>query len=135
MQKFLKSFTTGIVSGALTSAVSVYALARTSALVMPHGFPLSLWLATVVFGLGAALVAFVIQFASIWVVVVKAFPALIGFTITVVVFLTLTHSLADGSSAIFAWVTGALLASAVAGVVRFNSSFKTNDTVTASFKR
>ncbi len=118
MLQSIKSFAAGIVSGALTYVASIYVLAHTSAFVMPRGFPPALWTAVVVFGLGAALVAFLIHFVAIRVLVAKDIPAFIGFATTVVVVLAVTGLLANGGKAIASWLVGALLASLVRALLR-----------------
>jgi len=124
MSQSLKSFAAGILSGAFTYAASTYALAHTNAFVMPRGFPLALWEAVVVFGLGAAVVAFLIHFVSIWILGAKNVPAFIGFAGAVIVVLAATGLLANGGNAIASWLAGALLASLVRGHLRSNPSFK-----------
>lgn len=113
MSQTLKSFVAGIVSGAITYAASIQALAHTSAFVMPRGFPLALWDAVVVFGLGAALVAFLIHVISIRIFAATDLPAFIGFAATVVAALAVAGLLAYGGNAIAWWLVGALLASLV----------------------
>lgn len=124
MSHSLKSIAAGILSGAFTCAASIYALAHTNAFVMPRGFPLALWEVVVVFGLGAAVVAFLIHFFSIWMLAAKSVPAFISFAGTVVVVLATTGLLVNGGTAITSWLVGALLASLVRGLLRSNPSFK-----------
>jgi hypothetical protein len=126
MQHSLKSFAVGLASGLLTYAASSYTLGYTSAFVMPLGFPLALWGALVVFGLGASLVALLIHFLAIRTLAAQAIPALAGFVISVVLALLVTDQLTFGYRAIAAWLVGALLASATHSRLRSNNSFKPN---------
>ena len=118
----IKSFAAGIVSGALTYAASIYVLAHTNALVMPRGFPPALWIGVVVFGLGAAFVAFLIHCVAIRVLAARDMPAFIGFAATVVVVMAATGLLANSGKAIASWLVGALLASLVRGLRRSDRS-------------
>ncbi len=125
MRQSLKSISAGVVSGGLTYTVSLYTLGFTTAFAMPRGFPLALWQATVVFGLGAMLVALLIHFLAIRVLTAKTLPAFIGFATTGIFALAATGLLTHGGSALAAWLIGALLASVAYSQLRSNS-FKPN---------
>lgn len=122
MSRSLKSFATGIVSGALTCAASIYALAHASAFVMPRGFPVALWIAVVVFGLGATSVAFLIHFVAIRILAANDLPAFIGFALTVAVVLAVTGLPANDGNPIASWLVGASLASLVRSLLGSNQS-------------
>ena len=124
MPQFLKSFTAGIVSGVLTYVVSIRLLGYTAAFAMPQGFPPALWDAVVVFGLGAVLVALLIHFLAIRMLAANIFPALLGFSTTVVLALAMADLLTHGGNAIASWLIGALLASAVPAFPKPRNSIK-----------
>ena len=124
MQQSLKSFAVGAASGAVTFAASIYATGYTSALAMPGGFPRPLWDALVVFGLGAALVAFLVHLIALRVCAARAVPAFAGLAATVVLAWGVTGRLASGITPMAAWLLGALLASAARGWLRPNNSLK-----------
>ena len=124
MQHSLKSIATGVVSGLLTYFASIYALGFTNALAMPQGFPLALWEAAVVFGLGAMLVALLIHFLAVRVLASKTLLAFMTFAATAVVALATTGLLTHGGKAFAAWLIGALLASVANNRLRSNNSFK-----------
>ena len=126
MSQFLKSTAAGVLSGGLTYAISIYALAFTNALVMPHGFPIALWETVVVFGLGAVLVAFLVHFLAIQLLAAKLLLAFAAFSTTGIVALAVTGLLTHGSNALAAWLIGALLASVAYSRLRSNNSFKPN---------
>ena len=126
MQQSLKSFAIGAVSGVITYAATIYAMGYTMAFAMPRGFPLALWEALVVFGLGAVLVAFLIHLSALGLLAARAVPALAGFAVAVVVALAVSGHLALGLKVMAAWLIGALLASAAQRWLRPNNSFKPN---------
>ena len=124
MQQSIKSIATGVASGLLTYFVSIYALGFTNALAMPRGFPLALWEAAVVFGLGAMLVASLIHFLAVRVLAAKTLLAFMAFAVTEVIALAATGLLAHGGKALAGWLIGALLASLANSRLRSNNSFK-----------
>jgi hypothetical protein len=93
---------------------------------MPQGFPLAVWSAVVVFGLGATLVAFLIHFVAIRTLGAKVIPALAGFFVSVVLALLVTNQLTYSYKAVAAWLIGTLFASAIHSRLRSNNSFKPN---------
>jgi len=123
MSQVFKSLTTGIVSGLVTYQVAVYALARTSALTLPTGFSLSIWVAVVVFGLGVTLVAFLVHGIALGITRQGGLLALAAFGGTFVAYLALSGLLATGVPALTAAVIGAGLAT-LAASLRSNNSFK-----------
>ena len=124
MQQFVKSFASGIASGAITYFVCIYTMGLTMAVAMPHGIPLIVWNATVVFGLGATLVALFVHLVSIRVFASKVLPALLGFAVTMVVALATTGELGLSYQGLAALFIGAALASAVHRRLGPNNSFK-----------
>ena len=124
MQQLFKSIAAGIASGVLTYAASIYALGFTNAFVMPQGFPLVLWQAVVVFGIGATLVALLLHLLAIRLLAAKSLPAFVAFAVTGVVALAASGLLTHGGKAIAAWLLGALLASLAHRQLRPNNSFK-----------
>ncbi len=114
MSANLKSLVIGVASGAASAVASVAALAYTNAFAMPSGFPLALWTALVVFGLGASLVALIIHGVALRVSAARLLPALIGFLVGVVAVLGYRGELTTMAyPVLIAWLMGALLASAV----------------------
>jgi hypothetical protein len=126
MQQSLKSSAAGVVSGGLTYFSSIYALGLTNAFTMPHGFPLALWEAAVVFGIGATLVALLIHFLAIRLLAARALLAFAAFAVTGLVCLAVSGLLTHGGKALAAWLLGALVASALHTRLRPNNSFKPN---------
>lgn len=124
MPQPLKGIAAGVVSGGLTYAASIYALGFTNAFVMPRGFPVALWHAVVVFGVGAMLVALLIHFITIRVLAAKTIPAFTAFMVTGVVALAVSGLLTHGGKALAAWLLGALLASMAHTGLRRDNSFK-----------
>lgn len=57
MTDSLKSILAGAISGIITSYLAVPAIGATAAIAMPSGWPVALWSALVVFGIGAFLPA------------------------------------------------------------------------------
>lgn len=124
MRQSLKSIAAGVVSGGLTYAASIYALGFTNASAMPRGFPLALWEAAVVFGIGALLVALLIHFLAIRLLAARSALAFAAFAVTGLVSLAASGLLVHGGKALAAWLLGALLASALHIRLRPNNSFK-----------
>ncbi len=122
MQIPLKSVVTGAISGIATYFISILALGYTAAFTMPKGFPLALWDALVVFGLGALLVAFAIHFTALRVFRPRRFPSFAAILIAVIAALGITGLLSNGGHALASWALGALLASLVVGWRRSDSS-------------
>ena len=111
MSQFLKSFMAGIVSGVLTHFACIRLIGYTAAFAMPRGFPMALWDAVVIYGLGATLAAFLIHFLAIRAVNATPLPALLGFVGTLVAMMAGTGVLIYGGNALAACVIGALVAS------------------------
>lgn len=126
MLKSFRSFAVGGVSGALTYAASIHTLGYTSAFVMPRGFPAAIWYPTVVFGLGASLVAFLIHLVALRTISAKVVPAFISFSAAVVFSLAIAGQLPLGLEALIAWLAGTLLASAAHNRLRHRNSSKSN---------
>jgi len=117
-----RSFTIGVIGSIATLWLSTIALARTSAFAMPGTMPTMVWEWVVIFGLGATLVALVIQFAAIALFKVAAWPALAGFITSAAVILLVSGLLPPGFKTLIAWTIGALLASLLARVTSNHSS-------------
>ena len=124
MPQLLKSRLAGAGSGAVTYFASVYAIGYTAAIAMPAGFPTAFWQAVVVFGLGAALVAFLVHTAALRIFPSRLIPALVGFTGVAVAALAVEGLLPTSFNALASWFVGALLASAVGRWLMPNNSFK-----------
>ena len=124
MPQLLKSLLVGTGSGAVTCFASVYAIGHTAAIAMPSGFPIALWNAVVVFGLGAALVAFLVHIAALRMFSSLLIPTLIGFTGITVAALAWKGLLPTSFNALTSWLIGALLASAVCRWLMPDKSFK-----------
>ena len=101
----------GIASAIATFQISLYALAYTAAIAMPHGFPTGIWDVFVLFGPGAWLVALVIHGIALRMVSVHIPAALLAFVATCVVGLAVIGSLHVGGKTLLAWTLGAGLAS------------------------
>jgi small-conductance mechanosensitive channel len=89
---------------------------------MPGTMPTMVWEWVVIFGLGATLVALVIQFAAIALFKVAAWPALAGFITSAAVILLASGLLPSGFKTLIAWTIGAMLASLLARVTSNHSS-------------
>ncbi|MGY1425164.1 hypothetical protein [Lysobacter sp. A289] len=126
MQYALKSIAAGVVSGGITYVASIYALGFTNAFGMPDGFPLALWDAAVVFGIGAMLVALLIHFLAIRLLAARVFLAFAAFAVTGFAALVVSGLLPHGGKALAAWLIGALLASVAHSRLRSGNSFKPN---------
>jgi hypothetical protein len=124
MQKSLRDVVAGAASGAVTYFVSIYTLAYTSAFAMPLGFPVTLWAAIVVFGMGASLVAFALHLLALRVLAAKGLLAFAAFAATAAIALAAAGQFAFGSKALLGWLLGALLASVVANRLRSGNSLK-----------
>ena len=124
MKQTIIGVAVGAVSGLCTYAASIYLLARTSAFVMPRGFPLAVWQALVVFGLGAFAVALLIHVFAVRLSSAKALPSLVGFFAIILAALAISGLLATARDALLAWSLGALSASALCVWLRSNSSSK-----------
>ena len=123
MSQPLKSVAIGIASGIATYYAATYALARTSAFVLPNGVPLAVWEIFVVFGLGVALVALVIHLAALTFARSRKSLALAGFVVAFLACLAASGLLQTGTQAVAAAAVGALLATGIARL-RSNNSFK-----------
>ncbi len=123
MPQILKNLATGIAAGLVSYQVAVYALARTSALVLPKGFPLSIWQAVVVFGLGVTLVAFLIHFIALTIARAGGLWSFVGHCTAFVACLAFSGLLVTGIQAFAAAAIGAGLAT-LAARLRSNNSFK-----------
>lgn len=117
-----KSFAIGAISSIATLTLSTFALARTSAFAMPGSVPTMAWEWIVVLGLGATLVALVIQLAATTMFKAAAWPALAGFITSAVVMLLVSGLLPTGIKTLIVWTIGALLASLLARVRLVRSS-------------
>ncbi len=124
MKQTIIGVTVGALSGLCTYAASTYLLARTSALVMPREFPLAVWQALVVFGLGAFTVALVIHVLALHWSSSRALPALAGFLVTLIAALAISGLLAIAHDALLAWSLGAVLASAFCVWLRLDIKFE-----------
>lgn len=113
MKETITGIIVGALSGVCTYAASIYALARTSAIVMPRGFPLVAWKALVIFGLGAFVVALVIHTLALRLSSSRALPSLAGFLVAVISALATSGLLATAHEALLAWSLGAAVASAL----------------------
>lgn len=118
-----RSFIIGVIGSIATLWLSTIALARTSAFAMPGTMPTMVWEWVVILGLGAMLVALVVQLAAIAVSKPAVWPALAGFIVSAAVILLVSGLLPSGFKTLIAWTIGALLASLLARV-RSNHSSK-----------
>ncbi len=124
MKPIMNGVITGMLSGLCTYAVSFYLLARTSALVMPRGFPLVMWQSLIVFGLGAFAVALVIHLLALRLSSSRVLPSLLGFMVIIIATLAISGLWVAGQEALLAWSLGAVLASAICAWLRSNPSSK-----------
>lgn len=124
MTQVPKSVVVGLLSGVVTCAISIYALGYTSAFVMPSRFPALLWDALIVFGVGAAAVAFVIHLLVVRVFTARVLPALVAFTVAIVVTAVATGPPSLTYRAIAAWMIGALIASVALRALWSNNSLE-----------
>ena len=124
MQGIARSLFAGIVSGTATFHVSVFALGYTNALTMPAWAPLAAWEAIVVLGAGAALVSLAFHFLALLLfrAHAKASWALASFFATTLAAMAFAGLLDHGAKTLGAWLTGAFLASLVAGRLRPDAS-------------
>lgn len=122
----LKGLLAGAISGIITSYVAVPAIGVTAAIAMPSGWPVALWSALVVFGLGAFLPALVIQFAALLMTRANAFSALASFCIATISTISVLSGLTYAGSALAALVIGAITATATVSALWSNNSFKPN---------
>lgn len=120
MHQSVKSSIVGAASGAATYAASILALGYTNAIAMPHGFPLAVWDAIVVFGLGATVVALAVHLVALR---LQSVPV-VGFVVAVIGGLAVIGLLAFGYKVLAAWLIGALLATAVHRWLWPNNSVK-----------
>lgn len=121
MPPYLKSFTIGVMGSVAVLALSTYTLAISSAFAKPSSVPMPIWEWLVVFGLGAALVAFVVQLVAVLALKAQAWPALAGFALSMAVILLVSGLFPTSSKALVAWLAGALLAAILASVIRRNA--------------
>lgn len=124
MRLVVKSIAAGLISGVFTCFASVQALGYANALVMPGWMPLALWQALVVPGLGAALVALLVQLLALVTFSARAPVALASFLAVALVALVLTVPAAIWPPTFIAWALGAALASLVFRQLRPIHSFK-----------
>lgn len=122
----LKGLLAGAISGIITSYLAVPAIGVTAAIAMPSGWPVALWSALVVFGLGAFLPALVIQFAALLMTRANAFVALASFCIATISTIAVLSGLTYAGSALAALVIGAITATATVNALWSNNSFKPN---------
>ena len=118
-----KSFLSGALSGVLVSYSLIYSIAVTAAIAMPRDFPVSLWDASVIFGLGAFLPTLILYSLSLLISRSSLLISLVGFLIAVIVGLSVFAELTYAGSALSATVLGALAATALVSL-RPNNSFK-----------
>lgn len=111
MKKTLISVILGIASGLATVYISIYALGHTSAFVMPHGFPIVLWYAVIVLGLGACAVALLVHFLALRFVSGHVLTALLAFVATDAAALAAIGALQASPQTLLAWTLGAGAAS------------------------
>ena len=123
MSQKLKSLIAGVASGIATFLLGISTLALTNALVLPDGFPLVVWDALVVFGLGVTPVAILIHIAALAVSKCHRVGALVGFALAYVICLGASGPLQAGLKALVAALIGATLATLIIGL-RSNNSFK-----------
>ena len=123
MSQLWKSLGIGIGSGIVTYNTAVFALARSSALALPAGFPLPIWETFIVFGLGVTLVALVLHLLALILTKSRLSPAFLGFLLSFLACLAVSGLLQTGLKSLAAAVIGAVLASAIARQ-RSNNSFK-----------
>ena len=124
MRQSVKSFATGVASGLLTYAASIFAVGLTSALTVPRNFAPGLWEALVVLGLGALLVASLVHLFSVRLMGANTLLAWVGFALTVVTLMVVTGLAAFYYKTLLAWLVGASLASLAYRWLRPNNSFK-----------
>ena len=123
MRALGKGMAIGAASGAVSWLAAVVALGYTNALAMPKGTSLLLWEATIVFGLGAGVVALAIHLVALRLFKATPVAAALGFVLAVVGLVAATGAISQSGKFIAAVVLGGLCASAVASL-RSNSSFK-----------
>ncbi|MDR6841511.1 hypothetical protein [Pseudoxanthomonas sacheonensis] len=126
MQHLARNISAGVTSGGLTCAASIYTLAITNAFAAPRDFPIVLWDAVVVFGIGATLVALLIHFLVARLFAARPLPAFSAFAVTVVAALAAADLLSHGGKVLAAWLIGAVLSSLIHTWLRPNNSFKPN---------
>ena len=124
MRLMVKSIAAGSLSGVFTYFASTQALGYTNAFVMPGWMPLALWQALVVLGVGAALVALIVQLLALVAFSARAPVALASFLAVALVALALTVPAAVWPPTFIAWALGAALATLVFRRLRPNHSFK-----------
>ena len=122
MKQTVVGVVVGVLSGLCTYEASIYALARTSSLVKPRGFPMMFWQPLIVFGLGAFAVALVIHVLALRLSSSRVLPTLAGFLATLIGTLAVSGLLATAHEALLAWPSGAVLASVLCVWLRSNSS-------------
>ncbi|MEN1927320.1 hypothetical protein [Luteimonas qiangzhengi] len=124
MQGPIKSIVAGVLSGIATYFASIQALGYTNASVMPSWVSLTIWETVVVLGLGAALVALIVQIAALLVFRARASWSIAAFLGAVFLAMTVSGHLAYGIKTLVANAVGAMLASLAYGKLRPNNSFK-----------
>ena len=110
-----KSLLAGAVSAAAVYFASMKALGYTFAIAVPAWLPAQIvrwgaWEAVVVFGVGALLPAFAIQWAAIRISNAQPVAAATGFAVSLLAVLLVAGQLATSYKAFPAWIIGALLA-------------------------
>jgi hypothetical protein len=111
MSRVVISIAAGAVSGVAVWLVSLYTLAYTNAWAMPPSFPLKVWSALVVFGVGVSAVALAIHFAVLRTIRGHPAPALAGCAAAFVAALAVSGQLQFGQAVTAAALAGAAVAS------------------------
>ena len=125
MTNSIKSMLAGAASGIITSYFAVPAIGVTAAIAMPSGWPLAIWNALVVFGLGAFLPALVIQSAALLITrAANSFVVLASFCVAAIATIAMLSGLTYAGSALAALVIGAVAATATVSGLWSNKSFK-----------
>lgn len=121
----LRSALAGILSGVVTSCLSVPAMGATAAIAMPSGWSVALWSALVVFGLGGFLPALMVHASALLVARANALIALASFCIAVIATIAVLAGLTYAGGALAASVVDAIAATLAASTLRSDSSFRT----------
>ena len=126
MEGLLKSILAGTFSGVVTGGLAVPAIGATAAIAMPSGWPVTLWDALIVFGLGAFLPALIIHSFALLITRANALSALASFCVAVIATTALTSGLTYAGNALAAFVVGAIAATLLTSTLWSNNSFKPN---------
>lgn len=121
-----KSILAGTISGVVTSCAAVPVMGATAAIAMPSGWPVTLWNALIVFGLGAFLPALIIHSSALLITRANALNALASFCVAVIATTALTSGLTYAGNALAAFVVGAVAATLLTSALWSNKSFKPN---------